>query len=69
MVMNFSSVPDCVGTLASGRLCPKCESGEKMTKTSLDKRSIAVVAAQEPVQMVTRYEKSVYFSLLTHSGN
>jgi hypothetical protein len=40
-----------------------------MTKTSLDKRSIAVVAAQEPVQMVTRYEKSVYFSLLTHSGN
>jgi hypothetical protein len=21
------------------------------------------------VQMVTRYEKSVYFSLLTHSGN
>jgi hypothetical protein len=58
MVMNFSSVPDCVGTLASDRLCPKCESAEKTTKTSLDKRSIADVAAQEPVQMVTRVEST-----------
>ncbi|CAM6033237.1 unnamed protein product [Sphagnum compactum] len=49
---------DCVGTLASDRLCPKCESAEKTTKTSLDKRSIAVVAAQEPVQMVTRVEST-----------
>jgi hypothetical protein len=56
--MNFSSVPDCVGTLASDRLCPKCESAEKATKTSLDKRSIADVAAQEPVQMVTRVEST-----------
>jgi hypothetical protein len=58
MVMNFSSVPDCVGTLASDRLCPKCESAEKTTKASLDKRSLAVVAAQEPVQMVTRVEST-----------